>query len=366
LKIKINRNELINALTTVSDVVSENKIRPVISGVKIETLGKNVMFTGTNLEQTIVIEKECEIEESGKVVFQTTQVIEYLKQCENKDIEITSTESYLNIDNDADFVVYDASEYPVLKLFNTDEKKSIIDVSVFIDALERVKFSSVMSDNLSLECVRLEIEKERMLTCATDTFRMIYLETELKSDIELKVSLPLQTVNTLIKSLKGKSGNIEICLTGNNIKFTFEKMIMTSRLIELEFPNFKEIIKGINSSKDYFVNVADLNKSLKKVNIFARDNISAKNAGNFKFEKKLVISSKNDKSKGKDSLEYMSETKEAFSINLNIKFILDFLAVFNKSTLMMRMNTENSAVVFQAENDNKFIYLTMPISLKED
>ena len=78
--VKVNRGEFLKKLRTVEKAVTENKIKPIISCVYLETRDNNLFFCGTNLELTITSAMECEILEKGKMVFQPQLIDEYVKE----------------------------------------------------------------------------------------------------------------------------------------------------------------------------------------------------------------------------------------------------------------------------------------------
>jgi DNA polymerase III subunit beta len=53
LKIKVNKQEFLKTLGVVSKAITENKIRPIISGVYMEANDSTIILKGTNLELTV-------------------------------------------------------------------------------------------------------------------------------------------------------------------------------------------------------------------------------------------------------------------------------------------------------------------------
>ena len=92
--LKVDRVEFLKKIKIVNKAISENKIRPIISYVYLETIEDKLWFCGTNLELTISTEMECEILEGGKAVFQHNLVEEYLKEIkDDKGVKVKTTVS---------------------------------------------------------------------------------------------------------------------------------------------------------------------------------------------------------------------------------------------------------------------------------
>lgn len=69
--------------------ISENKIKPILSCVYMETRGEMLFLCGTNLETTITTTVSCkEVVKEGKVAFQYPLIDEYMKELKEEEIQI--------------------------------------------------------------------------------------------------------------------------------------------------------------------------------------------------------------------------------------------------------------------------------------
>ncbi|MGL5428783.1 MAG: DNA polymerase III subunit beta, partial [Cetobacterium sp.] len=96
--LKVNRLEFLKKIKIVEKAINENKIRPIISYVYIETRDSKLWFCGTNLELTISTHMECEVLRDGKAVFQHHLVEEYLKEIKDEYITLNIDEDVLTIE----------------------------------------------------------------------------------------------------------------------------------------------------------------------------------------------------------------------------------------------------------------------------
>ena len=86
LNIKVNRPVFLKTLQIVEKAISENKIRPVISGVYLEAKNDVITLKGTDLDLTISNFMFGVIETEGEVVFSPSLVDEYLKEIADEEI----------------------------------------------------------------------------------------------------------------------------------------------------------------------------------------------------------------------------------------------------------------------------------------
>ena len=104
---------------------------------------------------------------------------------------------------------------------------------------------------------------------------------------------------------------------------------------------------------------------LKRTLIFVRDNKDAKNGGIFSFENnKLILTGINENAKIKEELATIQEG-ENLKISLNVKFLVDYISIIGGKVTELRLMNSKSSVVVKDEDNDKSIYFTMPLALRE-
>ena len=328
MKIQIERIEFLKRLKVVEKTITENKIKPIISCAYIETRGDNLFFCGTNLETTITTEMKCkEVIESGKIVFQHQLVEEYLKELKDEFVVFSEIDGNLVIessDSSSEFSLMNVEDFPKILVdedFSQKEEIFKINSIELAEILEKVKYAaSSSSDNLSINCVRMENENKKLKFITTDTYRLVYLEKEIeKINENIDVSIPLNTVEALTKLLRSiESTDISFYFINRQIFFKMEEVLVISRIIDMSFPNYKGIL------------------------------------GNNSYNKKL-----------NEVLEVNYEG-ENIKIALNTKFLSDFVQTLNKNKdITLEFIASNSSVKIKEEEANDYLYVLMPLALKD-
>ena len=146
-----------------------------------------------------------EIYENGKAVFSYQLVEEYLKEISDREINLVVKDGLLIIetsDSASEFSVMDPEEYPRIKDSHRGLWYGFFPEKNLLKMFEKTKFgASSSTDNLSINCVRVEIEDQKIKMISSDTYRLVYLEDNIEYEGSLKVSIPLTTVEALIKTL---------------------------------------------------------------------------------------------------------------------------------------------------------------------
>lgn len=374
LKIKVERTLFLKAVQIVEKAVSENKIRPVISGIYMEAKGKMIFLRGTDLELTINSIVDGEIEEEGSVVFSYQLVAEYLKEIKDEMITMRVEEGKMIIESKnsfSEFVIYDASEYPTIRGIE-EGIEFFLNKTHFVSLMEKARVASAPTpENLAVNCVRVEIEERKLKMIASDTYRMMYCEEELSgessTDKTMKISVPLKTVDSIIKILKGIDGEtLNLRYEGNQIFLRIGEVSILSRVIDLPFPDYKNILNNTFYNKNILLNNSDLVSVLKRVIIFVRNNSEAKNSAIFNFiGNKLYIKGVSENAKINEETDTLKDGDD-LKISLNVKFLLDYAQTIDEDNLSIRMSSSSGAVFLKGEKSDNTIYLTMPLALREE
>ena len=374
--VRVKRQEFLKRLKIVEKVISENKIKPIISCTYLETKGDNLFFCGTNLETTITTETKVEeVIEEGKIVFQHQLVDEYLREIRDEEIILSVRDNNLYIessDSASEFFLMNPEDFPnIIENVDSvrDKENFKINSVELANILEKVKFAaSTSSDNLSINCIRMENEGKKLKFATTDTYRLVFLEKELdeiKGNVE--VSIPLNTAEALTKLLKNmEEVEIVVYSTEKQIYFKMAETLMVSRVIDLVFPNYKGILGNDAYNKTLIINNDVFSKVLRRIIIFVKNNAESKYGATFELEGKLFkINGVNDIARINEQLEVEYEG-ERIKISLNAKFISEFIQNLDKdSDIILNFISPNSSVKIRQQSENNYLYVVMPLALKD-
>ncbi|MGL6130072.1 MAG: DNA polymerase III subunit beta [Fusobacteriaceae bacterium] len=375
MEVRVNRIEFIKKLKVVEKAIFENKIKPIISCALIETdIDKNrLKFYGTNLEITIITDMECQVKAEGKIVFQPQIVEEYLKELSDETVLLKVDDFTLYIegaDSVSEFSLMDAEEFPINYLHLEAKEKSLgfnANSSALITCFEKTKFAaSQSSDDMRINCIRMVSDGKSLKFVATDNFRMIYLEENIKTDLDFKISIPLNTIDAGIKLFKTLSEeSVHVSIGTKNIKFTIGDTLVISRIIDLPFPDYEGTLKNLKYSNKLFIKAQDLLAMLKRVIIFVRNNQESKYGAIFTLsENKIAIEGINDFAKINEELS-LNYSDEPVKISLNTKFLIDFIQNLNTDNeLLIESTTSSGAVKITENNCPNYLYIVMPLTFR--
>lgn len=373
LHIIVDRKSLLRAMTIVENAVTENKVKEVLSGIYIETQGEKAILRGTDLELSINTEIEAQVEEDGRIVIKHKLIEEFLKQISDDKITLIEESGKLVIQassTNTEFSLYNAENFPLQsKLENGVEY--VFEKGELLNKIENVKISaSPNPENLAVNCIRVEIEENKLKLISSDTYRLTYIEEDLeesqKNKENLSLSIPLKTIDGLIKIMKLiDEEKIVVKSDGSKVFFKFSNVEILTRTIDLQFPDYKSILNNSQHNKKILLNTKDFLSVLKRTAIFVRDNKESKNGGIFNFSNnKLLLTGTSENAQIKEEIVTIQEGED-LRISLNVKFLLDYISTIKGKVTVLELLNNKSSVIVKDEDNDKSLYFTMPLALRE-
>lgn len=381
MHIKVNRQNFLTAVRIVEKSIKDNKIKPILSCVYAKVKDNKVYFTGTNLDTTIKTSIDVnEVIREGEVAFSPSIIDEYLKEIkdefvvlrvENGNILFIETE-----DSTTEYDVFTTEDYPnTFENINLNENNFKFEMpsQELVEIFEKVLFSADTPDNIAMNCIRIESNNKILNFVSTNTYRLTYLKKDVEKEInDFAVSVPADTISSIIKIVKGLDNElIKIYKEDAHLYFKYKETTIITKLIELRFPNYADILSNITYDKKLSINNETFTNLLKRVLIFSRSNMESKYSSTYQFkhgdngESKLIISALNDIARINEELNISFEGED-LKISLNSKYLLEFIQNIPKEKeLVLEFMYANSAVKVYEKDNEDYIYILMPLALRD-
>lgn len=381
MHIKVNRQNFLSAIRTVEKSVKENKIKPILSCIYAKVKENKIYFTGTNLDTTIKTSIDVdEVIREGEIAFSYSIIDEYLKEIkdefvvlrvENGNILFIETE-----DSTTEYDVHSAEDYPNTfenVVLNENNFKFEMPSQELVNIFEKVLFSADTPDNIAMNCIRIESILKHLHFVSTNTYRLTFLKKNIDKDIpDFSVSVPADTISSIIKIIKGLDNEvIKVYKEEAHLYFQYKDTMIITKLIELRFPNYAEILSNISYDKKLYINNEKLTNLLKRILIFSRSNSESKYSSTYEFKHNeenkgiMTISALNEIARINEELDVNFEGKD-LKISLNSKYLLEFIQNISKEKeLVLEFMYSNSAVKVYEKNNDEYIYILMPLALRE-
>jgi len=126
-----------------------------------------------------------------------------------------------------------------------------LEQGVLRHALSLTSFAvSLDTTRYILNGILFQITKNRLTLVATDGKRLAIMDKPLSQNIDRDISMivPIKTIHELNRNIK-EEGELSITLGNNQVLFDLGEVIIISRLIEGEFPDYKQVIPPATDNK---------------------------------------------------------------------------------------------------------------------
>ncbi|MEX0594676.1 MAG: DNA polymerase III subunit beta [Patescibacteria group bacterium] len=358
MKLISKKNDLVKALNSVGRLSSTRSTLPILQNVYLGAKEGELIVRATDLEQTIEVVIEAEVQEEGAVTIPTRLIMDFLQN--NSDERITVIDNDLSVtiksaNHQVKLKGMSAQEYPTSQAVSADTE-IFIDSSILDRAISTCLFAAANDDTRPILTGLLFDFKDNTLTIVgTDGYRLAKYEHTTKA-ADGRFIVPKKALVEL-QRLLGES-SVKISISQSQIQFTLGKTILVSRLIDGNFPSFES---RIPKSKNISVtgSGAALLNALKVASLFSRDS-----AYSTKFLIKKdsieVIAISPQLGESKSAVAVGNDSEKDFSISLNSQYLIDALNALN-GDFILEFTDENSPIVAKFANEDNYLYLVMPL-----
>ena len=371
MKFEILTDNFKKALSGSEKVTRKILTLPVLQNVLLKAEGNFLQLTTTNLETTIQWWVLAKIEKPGTSVVPATFLSNLIGLVKSEKIQIIEQNKSLSITaENQSFQVqgYDPEDFPLIPKIEK-AKKYQIQCSVLARGLAQViDIPNISQIRPEISGVYFSIQKDKLKIVATDSFRLGEKTLSLgeKTEDELHFIIPQASSRELLNIAMSEEGSVNIILNPNQVLFEFfdqelshSKIHILSRIIEGEYPNYKEIIPK-KYSTSIQLDRAEFENQIKKAGLFPGKVLEVK-LEVFPGEGKIRIFSQSADIGKNESFMAAKVSGEKVEVSFNYKFLLDGLSDIKSSEVSLELSTNNGPGALRPVGDSSFLYILMPV-----
>jgi len=367
MKIIVEKDLLTEELKLFVGIFEKKSLMEILQNIKITAFQHgNIELVATDLEIGLLTNFEAMVEGEGSFTVNGRDLYELISKMPSGNIEIEEN-------NDAQIIIksstrkskyvlmgMQSSDYPELP--TSDFQNSIkLQMSVFSYMINKNYFivSSEMKFNLS--GALLSVYEEDIQMAATDGNRLSFTGNYEKKYSENPVDFIISKKALLELQKFGIEGEILLSYDENNIFFKYKNKILSSRVIDQNFPNYRAVIPE-ETLFSATVNKDELSDVLKRILIFKTRNNEI--VFNFSENKLTLNKSSSEKGEGYEELN-INYSGDEISATFNGIFIQEFLSHISSDEIEISMNNNESSFVFKPiSGDNiEYLYVIMPLNI---
>jgi DNA polymerase-3 subunit beta len=367
MKFSISRDRFLTHVALAVRGVSTRSAIQTLAGVLVGAHEGQVELQATDMELGIRVRVDATADRDGRVVLPGRLLLDVVRslprdelsleyRASQQDVELISGPSRFNLRT------LPAEDFP--KLPEPDGGTGMsVPTRAFVDTVARVARSASRDETRPhLTGVLVSAVGRELRMVATDSYRLSVKETALEREVEgsLEANVPARTLQELNRAAAAAGREtIDIVALPNQIIFSMGDVVLSSRLVEGRFPNYRQLLPE-SYEHELRLSTPELLDVVRRMSLLALKNAPLR----LSFSPgTLEISAQTpDVGEARESLPVPFEG-EPLEIGFNPEFLRDGLESAESDEVVLKLISPLRPGLIQSGDDGGFLYLVMPIRL---
>lgn len=374
MELTVSKADLQKELQLCQGVVEKRSTIPILSNVLMKAADGKLQIAATDLDVTILTSLDARIVTPGGVTIEAKRLFDVVRSLPDEDVHIALQEnnSVLIESGTAKFRLLGlpADDYPTLPAITGGESyniplgelKTMVSKVVFAITHEETRFQ--------LNGALLKVQPGKLEMVATDGHRMALISfpqaaASKKKGAELTILIPRKALHEILRLEAGEDGIVKFGTSDNQLYFEAGERRLLARMIDVNFPNYMEVISRDNDRK-VLVDRERLLSTIRRISLVANERTRAVR---FDFAPgKLTVSSTNPELGDARETVPIDYAGNPFFVGLNAAYLTDFLAAIDTPSVSLDLKDENSQCIGRPSSTAEdlpydYLYVVMPMRL---
>jgi len=369
MKVTVERSELAKSLSRVHRVVERRNTIPILANVLIRAGKNGLELKATDLDLEIVETLPAEVKQAGATTVPAHMIYDVVRKLpEGAQIELQSggdrgslairagrSRFTLQSLPETDFPDLAAGELPHRFSLATADLKRLVDKTQFAISTEETRY---YLNGIYLHAV--EEKPAKLRAVATDGHRLAQVEIPAPKGAGGMpgVIVPRKTVAEVQRLVEDGGDEVQVELSPSKIRFSFNKVVLTSKLIDGTFPDYVRVIPTGND-KTLVVEKSEFAAAVDRVSTVSSERGRAVKLS--LSSGKLTLSVTNpDSGSATEELEVEYDA-DALEIGFNSRYLLDITAQLEGEKAELKLADPGSPTLLRDQDAAGALYVLMPM-----
>src|SRR5262245_9370591 len=368
MRVTIERSAFLKALNHVQSVVERRNTIPILSNVLVQAKGDSVKLTATDLDIEIIETVAAEVGQDGAVTVAAHMLYDIVRKLpDGAQLELDQGPDTGRVAIKAgrsrfalqalppeDFPDLNAGELSNRFTLSAPDLKGLVEKTRFAISTEETRY---YLNGIYLH----EVQAGKALRAvATDGHRLARAQVALPAGAKGMpgIIVPRKTVLELVKLIETDEGEIEVALSASKIRFSFNGLILTSKLIDGTFPDYERVIPR-NNDKTLDVDTKLFSSAVDRVSTisFEKGRAVKLNVG----DGRVVLTVNNPDSGSAEEEIAATYAAEPLDIGFNSRYLLDIASQIKSDTARFQLADAGSPTIVLDPSDDQALYVLMPM-----
>jgi DNA polymerase III subunit beta len=368
LKLTVSRETFLSRLSVAVRGASARSAIQTLSGVLLRVEGGRAELQATDMELGIRVGLEATASAPGVAVVPGRLLLDVVRSLPQDQLTLEYRSSHQDVELVAGTARFHLRTLPPEDFPKLPEAPGEgvlrVPAEAFVDTIARVARAASRDETRPhLTGVLVTASGRELRMVATDSYRLSVKETELESELDgsLEANVPARTLQELGRIASGSDADsIGVSSLENQVVFTVDDVVLSSRLVEGRFPNYQQLLPE-SYEHELRVRRDELLEVVRRVGLLAQKNAPLR----LRFaDGTLDVSAQTpDVGEANESLP-VPFSGEPLEIGFNPEFFREGLESAESEELVLKLISPLRPGLIQSGDDGAgFLYLVMPIRL---
>jgi DNA polymerase-3 subunit beta len=367
LKLTTKREDLVSKLSIVSRAVSTRAATQALSGVLLNAADGRVTLAATDLDLGLETTLQAEVAEGGMALLPGRLFADVARSLSDQNVEIETREAERDIEirsggSSFHLRVLPVEDFP--KLPGPQAEGGLQIPAAALEASIDLVARAASKDDMRpvLTGVFVSASGKEMTMVATDSYRLAVKRTQLEADLggELEANIPARALRELGRILSSEgAGEATIFLLPNQAVFVAGTILLSTRLIDGQFPNFRQLLPE-SYEHDVRLPRSEFLEVVRRVSQLAQRNAPLRLA--FESGELTVAAETPDIGDARETMPAVFEG-ESLEIGFNPEFLREGIESVQGDEVLVRLISPLRPGLLEPVEGDDFRYLVMPIRL---
>ena len=366
MQLIFTKEDLSRCVQVLQGVAAGRNTLPILSNVLIRAMDEQIKIAATDLEVSIQTVVPGTIIDEGAITVSARKLSEIVRELPDQEIRLSTTA------NDRIEITCGEGVYKIIGLPDDEfpELPSItgdffaIDGEVLCSMIDKTEFSAATEEaRYFLNGLYFDLTPEITQIVATDGRRLAIASSDTlipPPQEPIGVIVPLKAVREIARTFT-ESAEVKVCLLESQIIFADDDSILTARLVEGEYPNYRQIIPSDNEIH-LTLNVENMLGGLRRVALLSNPKTYSIRLDIQ--EGKARISAKTPELGEAYETVDIKEGDGEIQIAFDARFLVEAVGHIQSEDFRLELKDSLSAAVLKPAGEEGHLCLIMPMRLE--
>jgi DNA polymerase-3 subunit beta len=363
MEITMKRQYLLDRINRLKGITKLRSLMPVLRNVLV-VAKPGGSIRATDLEISAITGFTAQVNEEINICISGGILAEVLAGITRDEVSLSLADDgkqlvIISGDFEAGISLADPEEFPEVEALNESEAFHLTGAELTMAIGKTLYAVSADEARYILTGLMMQVNRGRLIVCATDGFRLALWTRPLPEDPPdtPQIVIPGRNVK-ILKEIIGETARAGVVIEKNKVQFMTEAVTVIMRTLEGAFPDYEGIIDS-NNKNVAAMNRADILSAVKRIEAIAKkESVVALQRGGGG----ITVSVESDIGYARERIECEYSSEVPLNLAVNGKFLLDALERLDSDRVIMRYHETYGAVQFDdVVASGEYICVIMPI-----